>query len=647
MATIIRRKSEVMSSTEDINSVEYRHKEIGTKTNADLLVRIETAWDNMQGIRDNYDRCEEYVYRDQWSDRVYYQGQWMSEREYIKRRGNVPLQNNVMQRLLNTVVGCFVKSDVEPVATARDRDESKVGEMVTLTTQANWQFNEMPILLQEVLFNYLLGGAVFGKESWAEVKNNKKDAITTAPHIRNMFLESSMDDPRRWDIEIIGEIHDVTFNDLLTNFVKRQSDYPKVKAIFDAHATSRATGQNYDQLEDQQKNNLRSFNTSNDPNKCRIYEVWTKERKEKFWVHDTSKGEYFKIEVEEKEYYEKLNQDRIDMAQRQGIPEEEVPLYEFEYFIDVYWYCQFLAPGGEIIAEYESPYEHKSHPYTVLMDSHLGSSFANSFLDQQRYINRLIMLDDFVRRSSAKGVTMVPKQLLGDTDPDEFAEAWTEVDRLFIYDAKPGVPMPQQFYGSAVSMNTAEMVQMQLNIMEDASSVHGAVQGKTPYSGTSAALYNLQTQNSTTALAALLQRFSNFLTNIATKKVSVIQQFYTDRRNISIAGKEYAGVKEWVPELARNVLVDLSIKESASTPIAKMAANDMLMELWKQGAITVKMLLENGSFPFTESLLQSIKAAEEAGQQVPEYNPTTMAQLQNMMPNGQDNIQKAQQMLAS
>lgn len=635
-----------MNSTRELDSVEYRHKEIGKDKNPDLITRIETAWDNMQTLRENYDRCEEYVYRDQWGDRVYYQGKWMTEREYIRKKGNVPLQNNVMQRLLNTVVGCFVKSDTEPVATARDRDESKVGEMVTIATQANWQFNEMPILLQETLFNYLLGGAVFAKESWAEAKG-VRDSITTAPHLRNMFVESSMDDPRRWDIELIGEIHDATLNDMLTNFVKSPEEYKNIKEIFDSYATSRALGQNYDQLEDQHESNLSSFSTSNEPSKCRIYEVWTKERKERYWVHDVAEGEYFKIDKDELPKYEEENSTRIAMAQRQGIPVEDVPLYEFEYFIDIYWFCQFLAPGGEIIAEYESPYEHKSHPYTILMDNHLGSSFANSFLDQQRYINRLIMLDDFVRRSSAKGVTMVPKQLLGDTDPEEFAEAWTEVDRLFIYDAKPGVPMPQQFYGSAVSMNTAEMVQMQLNIMEDASSVHGAVQGKTPYSGTSAALYNLQTQNSTTALAALLQRFSNFLTNIATKKVSVIQQFYTDRKMINIAGKEYSGVKEWIPELARNVVVDLSIKENASTPVAKMAANDLLMQLWQQGAITVKMLLENGSFPFTDSLLQSIKAAEEAGQQVPEYNPTTMAQLQNMMPNGQENIQKAQQMLAS
>lgn len=640
----IRRKSEVMKLTEELDSVSYRHKEIGEKQNPELLTRIEAAWMNMQSIRDNYDRCEEYVYRDQWSDKVYYRGEWISEREYIKRKGNVPLQNNVMQRLLNTVVGCYVKSDIEPIAIARDKAENKVAEMITITLQQNWQINQMPIVLQEVLFDYLLGNVSFAKETWAIV-NGRKESITTAPKVRNMFLESSMDDPRRWDIDLIGEIHDASFNEFLAIFVKNKSDYKRVKELFDKYAHSTDYGYSYDQLENQHKNNLRVFNTSNSPNKCRIFEVWTKERRPRIWVHDTSIGEEFKIEDEELKLYERENEERKAMARRQGIPEDDIALNEFEYFIDEYWYCQFLAPGGEIIAEYESPYKHNSHPYTILMDNHLCSSFANSFLDQQRYINRVIMLDDFVRRSNAKGVTMVPKQLLGSTPPEEFAEAWSEVDRLFIYDHKPGVPMPQQFYGSAVSMNTAELVQMQLNIMEDASSVHGAIQGKQPFSGTSAALYNLQTQNSTTALAALLQRFSNFLTNLAIKKTSVIQQYYTDRRIINVAGKEYSGVNEWIPELAQNVLVDISIKENAATPVADMAANDMLLEFWKAGAITINQLLDNGKFPFTESLKQSIQTAAEQGNANPQYNPTVAAQLQNMMPEGQRNVQRAQQML--
>jgi hypothetical protein len=56
---------------------------------------------------------------------------------------------------------------------------------------------------------------------------------------------------------------------------------------------------------------------------------------------------------------------------------------------------------------------------------------------------------------------------------------------------------------------------------------------------------------------------------------------------------------------------DLSINESAETPVARMANRDILLQLWSKGAIDVKKLLEFGDFDFTAPLLEAIKADEE------------------------------------
>ena len=53
-----------------------------------------------------------------------------------------------------------------------------------------------------------------------------------------------------------------------------------------------------------------------------------------------------------------------------------------------------------------------------------------------------------------------------------------------------------------------------------------------------------------------------------------------------------------------------------------MLGNDFLLEIWKAGQISVEQLLENGSFPFADQLLQSIRAQREQMEQEQMQAPT-------------------------
>ena len=46
-----------------------------------------------------------------------------------------------------------------------------------------------------------------------------------------------------------------------------------------------------------------------------------------------------------------------------------------------------------------------------------------------------------------------------------------------------------------------------------------------------------------------------------------------------------------------------------------MLANDFLMQIFQMGQITIEQLLENGSFPFADQLLQQIQAQKEQAMQ--------------------------------
>ena len=124
-----------------------------------------------------------------------------------------------------------------------------------------------------------------------------------------------------------------------------------------------------------------------------------------------------------------------------------------------------------------------------------------------------------------------------------------------------------------------------------------------------------------------------------------IQQFYDAPRVFNIAGKN-ARILEYNPAKMQDVEFDLNVVESTTTPAYRAMANEMLMQLWQAGAITIEMMLEHGEFPFADALLQSIKSQKEQAEQgqMPQgVSPELMQQAQQ----GADMqaVQKAEQML--
>ena len=67
------------------------------------------------------------MYGDQWGDPVEYCGRTITEEEYIRMQGNIPLKNNLIRRLARIVIGVYRNQSKSPVCIARDREEQKLG----------------------------------------------------------------------------------------------------------------------------------------------------------------------------------------------------------------------------------------------------------------------------------------------------------------------------------------------------------------------------------------------------------------------------------------------------------------------------------------------------------------------------------------
>jgi hypothetical protein len=600
----------------------------------DVLAMAQTYWSNMDDFRRERERNKRYTYGDQWDDTITVDGCRMTEGEYIQKQGNVPLKNNLIRRLVRNVIGVYRSQSKEPVCNARDRDEQKLGETMSTVLQYNMQLNRMNELYARTMEEYMVGAFVVHRK-WYGWRNDKLDCWTDYVNPNRFFVDTNMRDFRGWDVTCCGEIHDISFGDLLGQFAQAPSDYERLANIYRAANNMRGFVSARASFGVSTHRKDIDFLLNTDESLCRVIEVWRKETKPRYRCHDYNNGDVFKIDVNDKKaLVDDVNQQRLEQGLSLGMAKEDIPLVKAEWFVDSYWYYYYLTPLGDILAEGETPYAHKSHPYVFkaypFIDGEIHS-FVSDVIDQQRYANRLVTLYDWIMRASAKGVLLVPDECLGDQSPKDFADAWTRFNGVVLYHAKPGVPAPTQVANNSTNIGISELLNLQLKFFEDISGVHGALQGRQGTTGTSGTLYAQQAQNATTSLLDLLDSFSQFVVDAAYKDVKNIQQFYDQKRTFNIAGRQATQI-EYDPEKIRDTEFDLSIVESTATPVYRQIANDYLVQFWQSGQITLQQLLEVGDFTFADQLLQSIKSQQQQMQQgqTPEgVPPELMQQAQN------------------
>lgn len=600
----------------------------------DVLAMAQTYWSNMDDFRRERERNKRYTYGDQWDDTITVDGCRMTEGEYIQKQGNVPLKNNLIRRLVRNVIGVYRSQSKEPVCNARDRDEQKLGETMSTVLQYNMQLNRMNELYARTMEEYMVGAFVVHRK-WYGWRNDKLDCWTDYVNPNRFFVDTNMRDFRGWDVTCCGEIHDISFGDLLGQFAQTPSDYERLANIYRAANNMRGFVSARASFGVSTRRKDIDFLLNTDESLCRVIEVWRKETKPRYRCHDYNNGDVFKIDVNDKKaLVDDVNQQRLEQGLSLGMAKEDIPLVKAEWFVDSYWYYYYLTPFGDILAEGETPYAHKSHPYVFkaypFIDGEIHS-FVSDVIDQQRYANRLVTLYDWIMRASAKGVLLVPDECLGDQSPEDFADAWTRFNGVVLYHAKPGVPAPTQVANNSTNIGISELLNLQLKFFEDISGVHGALQGRQGTTGTSGTLYAQQAQNATTSLLDLLDSFSQFVVDAAYKDVKNIQQFYDQKRTFNIAGRQATQI-EYDPGKIRDTEFDLSIVESTATPVYRQIANDYLVQFWQSGQITLQQLLEVGDFTFADQLLQSIKSQQQQMQQgqTPEgVPPELMQQAQN------------------
>lgn len=578
--------------------------------NSGTLDMARRAWEELESHRRGRSRNRDYTFGKQWNDSITLaDGRTVTEEQYLKEQGKVPLKNNLIRQLVKNVVGQFRSTQTQPVCVARDRREQPLGEILSSAMEYVYQHNRVWELDGRTLEEFLISGSCFHKVLYGK-RGEKTDVWIDEVNPARVFF-NVMEDPRHWDCTLIGEIHDVPVSTLLSRFAG--GDRSRAIELRNIYSDVRDTdfARQYDTITDERIDNL-DFSRPSDGNMCRVIEVWRYESRERLQCHDTLKGISYKAALPAAGAIEKENRRRIKEAAKNGIPPSQVPLIKTEWFIDTVWYYRFLSPLGHILAEGETPYWHGSHPYAFklypLVDGEIHS-FVEDVIDQQRYINRLITMVDFIMGSSAKGVLLFPEDQIPDgMTIEDVADEWTRYNGVILFRPKPGSPLPQQIAVNATNVGAYELLNLQMKLFEDISGVHGAMQGKGTAPGTSYALYAQQIQNSSLNLVDVFESYKNFRQDRDTKLMKTIQQFFDKEKYLQIVGASDEELLENITkEAVCNADFDISITESSSSQVYRSVSNEFLLELFRMGQITLEMLLENGSFPFSDKLLQSLE----------------------------------------
>ena len=627
-------------------------KKAQRKVNRDLLARCNQAWENLRPIRETGERIMNYCYGDQWGDIIEYKNGYISERRYLQEHSTVPLVNNIMASILNSIVGLYSKQGVEPVCFARTHDSQWLSDMMSATMQCNWQETRMQDVLKHCFEDYCVRGVAMTRETYDE-KERLFDAWTDAINSYYAFWEANYD-VRFTDLTLIGTLNDVSPEELYKQFAREEFGLTKQDLQEIYHLGTRYDGTDdyddislsLDQNEQHKLENVSFFNAAN-TRMCRVIEVWSQESKERYQCFDplaiNMEEKYFRCEKEDIGDIRRINIERKKLYDESGVPKEDRPYITAELIQDTYWKYTYMAPDGTVLCEGESPYDHHSHPFTLKLYPYINGEihpYMGNIVDQQRYINRLIIMHDMAARSAAKGVTIVPISCIPDgMTPKDFAEEFTAYDGLVFYQPSRQNPnlRPEIITSNAVQIGTPELLNIQMQLIRDISNVSGALQGKTPSAGTSAARYSQETQNATTSLYGLLFDFSNFTEQIADKKCEVIKQFYDDGR--LIFNKDFTDMMQYDRLSAQDVKFKISIKESAATAAYQSQVNDALMQLLQMQVVSPRQFLQNCNLPFADKLLQQIES-EEAQQAALQQ---MMAEQQQLAAQGQQADQQAVQ----
>ncbi len=420
------------------------------------------AWCAASDLRRRRERYKNYTYGNQWCDIVRNtDGRLTTEEQAIELSGAKPLSNNLIRQLVKTVVGRF-RSQAAEAALYSSADIAQLAAR-----------NCLAELDSRLLEEFLISGCIVQRI----VSERRREGCGT--WVDNVelprFFVNRFRDPRGFDIDLVGMLHDMTVPEIINRFAGGKPEKAaELRRIYAGTDASVLAGTELGMAA-----GAEAFFCATDADRCRVIELWTFDSREK---NDGSAS------------------------------------------MDFVWHCRWLAPDGTVLSEYDSPYSHGGHPFVVkfypLTDGEVHS-FVEDVIDQQRYINRLIVLLDKMLATSAKGVLLFPMdQMVENMKWSDITTVWAHSDGVIPISGR-GAHLPHQVVTNTAGSGAYQLLELQMKLFEDISGVGDALLGRTGGTARGVEMFDTQVRNATIALADIFDTFTAFIESRNAKALAV------------------------------------------------------------------------------------------------------------------------------
>ena len=579
------------------------------------IMRYQQMWDAMADFRKRRKRNKKYFNGEQWHDLIEVEkNKFITEEQNIIEQGKVPLKNNMIGSTVTSILGVFRNTYGKPEVIARAVDNQKIGEMNTCLAEYVYQHARIKEIDAKDMLEAMISGMCLQIVDYHYnnvTMRNEEQVYSVNPS--RAFLNGGIEDPRGGDISTIGVLLDMTIDEVVSKFARSKKDADKIREIYSSINKEYITNL-YRTFSRSSVSNI-DFMQPSSMNLCRVIQAWEHEYEDVWLVHDALNGTLEEYPIEDGSAIDEMVKQREIDIEINGWDYEMCKL-EKEFHHNEFWYVRYLSPCGDVLYEGRTPFSHKSHPFAIylghLIDGEIHS-FVENIIDQQRYINRLITLIDFIMGSSAKGVLVFPENAIPKgMRKEDILEQWTSYRGVIFANLKPGTQMPQQISTNATNIGANEMLALQMQLIRDISGVHGALQGKEAKSGTAASLYAQEANNAQVNIADLLESFTEFRQARDYKLIKIAPQCYDAPFFIALAGNEYSKEAHyWNPELAASADIYVNLSENNNTAVYRMMANQIVIKAMEMGMIDFETVLQTGVMPNGEKLLSIVQRRKE------------------------------------
>lgn len=450
--------------------------------NTELLDVAANAWKDYASFRAKRLRFKKFTYGDQWSDLVTHKGVTMTRARRAEELNRRPVTNNLMRRLVKSVVGRFrYQRQEQPELTEPLRSAFERNNLSTLDCRAFEEFLISGVVVQRVARENTLRGC----DVWVE--NVAADA----------FFSSRCYDPRGWDINLVGMYHDWSIDEALARLAADDA-----ARHLDLRNTFLSVRHDKACLPRPFSSADTALFLNNPDDRVRVIEVWRLVTGLLLNCHDPLNATIFTRSEDDIDELTEINEQRAAKGE---------PLIRINMRRRSRWHGTFMTVDGQVLKECEAG----AHPFVFTMYPLVDGEIhplVEDVIEQQVHINELTSLIDHVLATSAKGVLTVPLESLpAGMTVEKLSTLWTAPDAVIPLRSTPGGDRPVQIHNDCSNIGARELLQMQMEMFESISGVTNTLMGRNTPAGMGAREYELQVRNALIAIDDILSSFTDFL----------------------------------------------------------------------------------------------------------------------------------------